>query len=146
MNPKIFTPPFRVDTWFERDRSYVILYDANNKEVIEWWDQDVQQAIEDGFLNPKDYLGSAIEYAKSLGILSSAPPQEETRLLYAMQNKVQAGIQDEADAIRFYEELIALFDKYPNYQKRLREIQGQEREHLTTLQYLLKDILDSIHP
>ena len=57
-----------VNTWFERDRAHVALT-KNGETVVEWWDDDVQQAIEDGYLNPRDWKGSAIEYAKEMGLL-----------------------------------------------------------------------------
>lgn len=64
-------PTFHVATWFERDRAHVALYygtegDANDDLIVEWWDQDVAQAIEDGFLNPRDFLASALEYARDM--------------------------------------------------------------------------------
>lgn len=66
-----------VETWFERDRQYVGLYpkddegkpDTNKKPIVEWWDEDVTQAIEDGFLDPRDWHGSALEYARHVGII-----------------------------------------------------------------------------
>lgn len=58
-----------MDTWFERDRGYVILYDANDKIVTEWWDDAVQEAVEDGYLNNRDWEGSAIEYAKDMRLI-----------------------------------------------------------------------------
>lgn len=62
-------PKYSIQTWFERDRAHVALYygtehDANDELIVEWWDEAVREAVEDGFLNPKDYLGSAIAYAK----------------------------------------------------------------------------------
>lgn len=60
----------RVETWFERDRSSVILYNENEKTLFELWDEDVAQAVEDGFLDPKDYKSSMIKYAKHLGIIN----------------------------------------------------------------------------
>lgn len=60
-------------TWFERDRQLVELRDADTEEtIIEWIDDDVTQAIEDGFLDPSDWQGSATEYAKELGILKGS--------------------------------------------------------------------------
>lgn len=60
---------FEVETWFERDRASVILklkdgitVNEAMPDLPEWWDEDVHEAIEDGFLDPKDYLGSAHEY------------------------------------------------------------------------------------
>lgn len=62
----------KIDTWFERDRSYVGLIDNETEDtIIEWWDEEVQQAVEDGFLNPKDYHSSAVEYANHLGLNES---------------------------------------------------------------------------
>jgi len=69
-----------VDTWFERDRQYVGLYpiddegkpDTNKNAIIEWWDDDVSEAIEDGFLDPRDWHSSALNYAKHLGIIKES--------------------------------------------------------------------------
>lgn len=65
-------PTYSVQTWFERDRAHVALYygtnqDANDDLIVEWWDGAVAEAVEDGFLDPRDYLSSAIEYAESVG-------------------------------------------------------------------------------
>lgn len=64
-------PRLKVLTWFERDRAHVQLVDAATEQrtFAEWWDEDVQEAVEDGFLNPRDWLGSAAEYALSLGLI-----------------------------------------------------------------------------
>lgn len=60
-----------VSTWFERDRQHVHLFHGDeNETILEWWDDDVTQAVEDGFLNPKNYEGSAKEYAISLGLIN----------------------------------------------------------------------------
>lgn len=59
------------NTWFERDRAWVELRDADTGQtIIEWWDDDVTAAVEDGFLDPRDWQGSAEEYARSMGILA----------------------------------------------------------------------------
>jgi hypothetical protein len=56
-----------IETWFERDRAHVALYESHSQSLIaEWWDEDVAQAVEDGFLNPRDYHRSAYEYARQL--------------------------------------------------------------------------------
>lgn len=62
-----FYGPFSINTWFERDRAHVELLDVNDETVIEWWDEEVQDAIEDGFLDPKDFLESAMAYAEEMG-------------------------------------------------------------------------------
>lgn len=58
-----------VDVWFERDRASVIVYENEERgePLLELWDEDVHQAIEDGFLARGPGLKqSAIEYAKYL--------------------------------------------------------------------------------
>lgn len=64
-----FSEPYHVETWFERDRAHVELRDADDKTVVEWWDVEVQEAVEDGFLDPRDWEGSAIEYAEEMGLI-----------------------------------------------------------------------------
>lgn len=65
----------KISTWFERDRASVVLETLDGKTILEFWDDDVHQAVEDGFLNPKDWHGSAVEYANHLGAtaVSEAP-------------------------------------------------------------------------
>lgn len=60
---------YRAETWFERDRAYVGLENENGETILEFWDEEVREAIEDGFLDPKDFKGSIIEYAKHLGVI-----------------------------------------------------------------------------
>jgi hypothetical protein len=56
-----------VETWFERDRAHVALYDSRTQSLlVEWWDDDVAQAVEDGFLDRRDYHRSAYDYARHL--------------------------------------------------------------------------------
>ena len=64
-----FTKPFRIEKWEERDRLHIALEDANGVTIIEWWDDEARDAIEDGFLKPRDLLGSATEYAQHMGML-----------------------------------------------------------------------------
>lgn len=59
-----------IHTWFERDRAHVELRNAaTGNTIVEWWDGAVREAIEDGFLDPRDYHGSALEYAEQHGLL-----------------------------------------------------------------------------
>ena len=57
----------KIETWFERDRAHVELRNLKGTTIIEWWDDAVQEAVTDGFLNPRDWHGSAVEYANSIG-------------------------------------------------------------------------------
>jgi len=51
-------------TWFERDRQHVELRDpAQEHTIIEYWDDDVTQLVEDGFLDPRDWKQSLFDYA-----------------------------------------------------------------------------------
>jgi hypothetical protein len=45
----------------------VVLETLDGTTIIEWWDDDVHGAVEDGFLNPRDWHGSAVEYANQMG-------------------------------------------------------------------------------
>ena len=59
-----------ISTWFERDRRHVHLYCGDeNTTVYEWWDEEVSEAVEDGFLDPCDWLGSAIRYCQDCGLI-----------------------------------------------------------------------------
>lgn len=59
-----------LQTWFERDRALVALSDARTGEVVlDARDQDVEELVEDGFLDPRDWHGSAVEYANTLGLV-----------------------------------------------------------------------------
>jgi len=57
-------------TWFERDRAHIELRNKlDDSTIVEWWDEDVAKAIEDGSLNPRDYHSTAYEYADVCGML-----------------------------------------------------------------------------
>jgi len=59
-----------IDTWFERDRAHIELINKKANETIkEWNDEDVWEAVEDGFLDAKDWHKSAYQYAKDNGLL-----------------------------------------------------------------------------
>jgi hypothetical protein len=68
-----------LQTWFERDRAHVALVDAETEQntIVEWWDEAVAEATEDGFLDPRDYKQSAYDYAKQNGLLKEVAPKEE---------------------------------------------------------------------
>lgn len=65
-------------TWFERDRQYVRLETPAGRTVFELWDDDVSQAIEDGYLTrprtPRpsdvDWQPHAVQYAIDTGLLN----------------------------------------------------------------------------
>lgn len=63
-----------VDTWFERDRKNVSYHlkinksgDDNSVSVASFWDDDVTQEIESGFLDPRDWRGSGFTTLKERG-------------------------------------------------------------------------------
>ena len=58
--------------WFERDRAHVHLHWKGDpgSTIIEWWDEAVAEAVEDGFISPKDWHGDSYEYAKTLGLVA----------------------------------------------------------------------------
>lgn len=71
MNPP-FKKPYRVETWFERDRSSIVVYDADDREIAEWWDDDVQDMFESGYFTPgkgeRALADSVIAYVGELGL------------------------------------------------------------------------------
>lgn len=65
----------RIETWFERDRARVALYGPDSDEpIVEWIDGAVQEAVDDGFLDPKDWHESAYQYADETGLLEENWP------------------------------------------------------------------------
>lgn len=57
-----------IHVWFERDRAFVELREISTKKsLVEFWDGAVGQAVEDGFLDPKDWHGSAFAYYNLAG-------------------------------------------------------------------------------
>jgi hypothetical protein len=78
-------------TWFERDRAHVELRVKDSDDtIVEWWDEEVAEAIEDGFISDKAFClgrltwpdrlhGSVYEYAKERGMLPEAEPEEGTK-------------------------------------------------------------------
>ena len=69
----------RVDTWFERDRAHVDLQTLSGDTIIEWRDEEVEEAVQDGFLSPRDWHGSAVEYANHIGAKPRRAPRRKTR-------------------------------------------------------------------
>jgi hypothetical protein len=72
------TDRFECSVWFERDRKNVSLTDLlDGREIFSLWDDDVDQAIEDGFLSvplvpratEKQWLPHALGYARDAGYL-----------------------------------------------------------------------------
>lgn len=62
-----------IHTWFERDRAHVELRSKKTEEtIVEWWDEDVRQAVEDGFLSARAWHVSAYAYAAEHGLLIQA--------------------------------------------------------------------------
>jgi hypothetical protein len=68
-------------TWFERDRAHVELRNKlDDQTIVEWWDEAVGEAVEDGFLPSKAFImgklvnesllhSAAYEYAKEYEML-----------------------------------------------------------------------------
>ena len=69
--PKLSISDTSIETWFERDRAHVELrYKAGEERtILGFWDEQVSELVEDGFLNPRDWHGSMFEYAAHLGII-----------------------------------------------------------------------------
>ena len=72
--------PFKdteIHTWFERDNKQVELRNKKTQEtILDWNDEGVDEMVEDGFLDPKDWHRSAYEYAETMGVLSEDNTEE----------------------------------------------------------------------
>lgn len=74
---KIADHEYVVSVWFERDRANVSLSTPKGREIFSLWDDDVRQAIEDGYLptprhpRPSDDMWQpcAVEYARNQGLI-----------------------------------------------------------------------------
>ena len=56
-----------IAVWAERDRLHICLSrKSDDKTLVEWWDDEAREAIEDGFLDTRDVI---------LGRLGNNPPQ-----------------------------------------------------------------------
>ena len=52
-------------TWNERDRALIELRDKKRDEtLVEWWDEEVGEALEGGWLNPRNLHESVYDYYK----------------------------------------------------------------------------------
>lgn len=60
---------YEVHIWFERDRAHVGLSKPSGKTVFDLWDEAVQEAIEDGFLETPVNRSSVLEYARDQGLI-----------------------------------------------------------------------------
>ncbi len=64
-------------TWFERDRKNVRLETIKGREIFDLWDDEVDRAVEDGFLTiprgPRasnaDWQPHAVAYAREKGLI-----------------------------------------------------------------------------
>lgn len=79
---------FEANVWFERDRKNVRLTDGlTSRDIVCLWDDDVDQAIEDGYLTPPsiprasdiDWLDPLLEYAQQTGALEGLSLDENPR-------------------------------------------------------------------
>ena len=64
-------------TWFERDRKHIRLETPNGQTIFELWDEDVDEAIESGYLttprvprpSDADWQPCAVAYAVEMELL-----------------------------------------------------------------------------
>lgn len=66
-----------IGEWHERDRNSLVLYlkdeDGEAGEpIIEFWDEDYVQAVDDGFIDPRNPHESVFGYASDMGLLNPA--------------------------------------------------------------------------
>ena len=66
-----YKAPYIVRTWFERDRQNIRVEDANDREVAEWWDEDVTDMVESGYFKPRNLGESVIQYLVDMKIIKA---------------------------------------------------------------------------
>lgn len=92
-------------TWFERDRKHISLETPRGRKIFDLWDEDVDDAIESGFLtvprHPRpsdtDWQPAAVSYARSFGLikdldderLKRAERQQRLRVKKAIAKAIQ---------------------------------------------------------
>jgi hypothetical protein len=65
-----FVPPYIVETWFERDKAYVGVFDSKENKVAEWWDEDVWAMFDSGFFKRgRGFEKSVLDYLASVGVI-----------------------------------------------------------------------------
>lgn len=80
-----------LETWFERDRAHVDLRRKSNDEtIVEWWDEAVAEAIEDGFLDGRNLHASAFECAQSVSLAGPLGTRKHLLLTKAIEKKLPA--------------------------------------------------------
>ncbi len=64
---------YSLNTWQERDRFNICLRDeTTGKDIIDLWDEDATQFVEDGFFDFRRPIQSALEYAQDMGMIKQA--------------------------------------------------------------------------
>jgi hypothetical protein len=113
-----------IETWFERDRKHVELrYKDAGETIMEWWDEAVAEAVEDGFLDPKNYHQSAYNYAISLGKI-----EEATKVPQTMQPKDK--LEDDPESVCMKDGEVS--DKSKDREDVIKEIPDKDLEKLPT--------------
>ena len=111
-------------TWFERDRQHVELrYKDAGGTIMEWWDEEVTEAVEDGFLDPKNWHQSAYDYVVSLGMISEA-----TKVPQTMQPKEE--LEDNPETVGMKDGEAP--DKSKDREDVIKEIPDKDLEKLPT--------------
>ena len=63
----------KLNTWFERNRSFIGLETTDGETIADWWDEDVHAMFESGyFVSNKGQSRlhqSVVEYANEMGIV-----------------------------------------------------------------------------
>jgi len=94
---------FEAAAWFERGRKNLILTDnLTGEDILTLWDQEVDDAIEDGFLTPPrmirprsaDWVGPLKEMALSKGLLSTSTIRLDRSKMKIPQTEVQHATEE----------------------------------------------------
>lgn len=80
--PPPYCSTLEITQWHERDRNNVRVDASGGKTILDVWDEDVHQLIQDGFFKVKGPMGrggvseaSVREYLQSMGACRPGTPQ-----------------------------------------------------------------------
>jgi hypothetical protein len=63
---------YKVASFDDGKRAYVSLTSSGGRKIFDVWDKTAHELFEDGFINPKRLVASAVEYATMMGLVKSA--------------------------------------------------------------------------
>jgi len=115
---------FKLTTWQERDRLNISLTDecCGGATVLDLWDDDARGLVEDGFIDPRNMIQSAVDYADSLGLITSQPDEDQHQFEASSEKSRQTAAKHEAMLQKNYGERRKVAEEVPSANSVLDEV------------------------